>query len=328
MAQEILVESLRTDGLQIRPALDLKFVTNELVPVLKEGRKFSHPLTVYKDAAGIYWVADGHHRLRAHEEAQKRTALCDIIKGEFIDAFRHALGANSDHGQRRSDDTIKNAILKAFEARAQLWPGIKDMPSATLIAQTVKCSDTWVKRQLVTVTSWNEAQTRTGADGKTRTMPRPPWVARAEAAAATPVTPTPAVPAAKPTPPVTARKPTPAPSAAEPGRVDAVGQPIPDHLEPLFDRAADITGLLGMLSNVRGAVKAGADDPLWSECDRQAAEAGIAQAYDAIKATAPYAVCPWCHGKAPMLRGCRGCGGRGAVGRFRWDTAVPGEMKP
>jgi hypothetical protein len=323
MAQELMVASIRTDsGVQSREGINSDHVA-DMVETLAGGGKLP-PVDVYKDPDGVLWLADGFHRLAAHEKAAKASIRCEVHLGTKADAAWHSCGANLAHGLRRTNADKRLAVEKAVRLRPTA--------SIELLCQHCGVSHTFaraIKSQGVNrLPPVSRPETVTGKDGKTYPVPRPPWVARAEAAAATPVTPTPAARAAKPTPLTPARKPTPAPAAGEPDRVDAVGQPIPDHLEPLFDRAADITGLLGMLSNVRGAVKAGADDPLWSECDRQAAEAGIAQAYDAIKATAPYAVCPWCHGKAPMQRGCRGCGGRGALGRFRWDTAVPGEMKP
>jgi hypothetical protein len=66
-------------------------------------------------------------------------------------------------------------------------------------------------------------------------------------------------------------------------------------------------------------------DPLFAECDTQAVVAGLQTAYDQLKATIPAYVCPWCNGV--LATDCRGCGGRGAIGEFRWKTAVPRELK-
>jgi hypothetical protein len=90
-----------------------------------------------------------------------------------------------------------------------------------------------------------------------------------------------------------------------------------------------VQDLLTAVSRVRVALRDAheAGDALYAEVDHQGALAALDTAYDAIKATAPYAVCPWCRGQSPMQRECRGCGGRGVLGQFRWDTIVPREMK-
>ena len=120
----------------------------------------------------------------------------------------------------------------------------------------------------------------------------------------------------------------PPPPVPAPGRTDEVGRAIPDHLLPLFDRAAEVQALLSQISAVKAALnRADADgDVLYGDCNMQSAMAGLQQAYDVIKATTPYAVCPWCHGT--LSDECRGCGHRGVLGKYRWDTTVPRELKP
>jgi hypothetical protein len=100
-------------------------------------------------------------------------------------------------------------------------------------------------------------------------------------------------------------------------------------LEPLFDRAAEVQEHLTALSRVKTAVeRAGAaGDPLYAEANPQAVLAALATAYDALKATIPYAVCPYCKGKPPMVSSCRACQHRGAVGKFRYDNAIPESAK-
>ena len=115
---------------------------------------------------------------------------------------------------------------------------------------------------------------------------------------------------------------------AEPSvRLDEVGKPIPDHLLPLFDRVPEVEALLGQISSVRGALRRadGAGDPLYGDCNMQVAQAALQTAFDAVKATTPYAVCPWCHGT--LSDQCRGCGQRGVLGKYRWDTTVQRELK-
>jgi hypothetical protein len=111
-------------------------------------------------------------------------------------------------------------------------------------------------------------------------------------------------------------------------RLDEVGQVIPDHLERLFDRAGEVQALLSKISGIRGVLRTAQEegDVLYGDVNWQSVEAALQTAYSDLKATIPYAVCPWCHGT--LTDHCKGCGKRGVVGQFRWDTTVPREMKP
>ena len=77
--QEILVANIRTDGgVQSRVAIDPAYVA-ELAEEIKAGVKLP-PVEVYRDASGV-WMADGFHRLRAHEAAGVASIRAEIRKG-------------------------------------------------------------------------------------------------------------------------------------------------------------------------------------------------------------------------------------------------------
>jgi hypothetical protein len=328
MSKKILIESLQTKGLQIRPALNEKFVA-ELVEILKSGGRFRDEITVFRDEGGNCWVADGHHRLRAYADAGSRTADCDVRKGGFIDALKYALGANAEHGQRRDEVTIRNAIMTAYQQRQQL--GLPDVPSARLIADMVKCSDHYAANQLRTVRSWADATARTGADGKTRKIPPPPPARR-------PIRPDLAEP------PASRARPTGAPIRSgsaggvalppdgerafrEPAAnkpCDDIGREIPEQLLPLWERANEVNSMLTAISRVRVALKEAQQisDMLFSEVSYSSVIAHLDQAYAGIQVAKPYAVCPFCQG-----RGCRACCKRGLLSKFRWDKTVPRDLK-
>lgn len=313
--QQLQVASLRTDGLQIRTTLNMKFINETLVPILKDGSKFKDEIVVFKDSAGVYWVADGHHRVRAHEEARMAVARCEVHKGEFVEALRYALQANAEHGQRRDDDTMKHAVIVAFEKRAILWPDNAEMPSAGLIAQTVACSVEWASRHLSTVETWRASQKRTGADGKTYRVPPP--------------RPKPTPPQKPAAAPVTPPKPLPGPRQQAPAEpLDALGVVIPDYLRGAWERSTGaIRDIVADLGRIRAQVAAeqAAGSGIFLDADLQAVHAALSTALD-LRRSAPYAVCPWCQG-GPTRKTCDGCKGAGMIGKHRWDTAVPSELK-
>lgn len=303
--QEIWIEKIQTDKTQSRAAVNKDYV-KELVELLQAGKKLP-PVDVFKNDDGCF-MADGFHRLLAHEEVGKRTIRAEIHKGGLKEARWHSIGANLGHGLRRTNEDKRHAVKMALEDKPQA--------SDQLIADHAGVSRDFVMnmRRQVAVKPQPE---RIGKDGKTYRLPPPPPPPPQRVTTET----APEKPKPKPPPPPGK------PAVREDVRKDEVGHPIPDHLQPLFDRAGEVQELLTALSNVRGVIRASADDPLYFECDAQQVAAGIAQAYDAIKATTPYAVCRYCWGQAPMQKGCKFCHGRGVIGKYRYDNAVPKDLK-
>ena len=109
---------------------------------------------------------------------------------------------------------------------------------------------------------------------------------------------------------------------------DEVGQTIPEEVQPLFDRGHEVKALLQKITEIRTVLNRAKSDEdiLYGDCHFQSVEAALATAYNDLKCTIPYAVCPWCHGVMPEE--CRGCGKRGVLGQFKWDTVVPRNLKP
>lgn len=303
--QEILIESIRTDqGVQSRAAINSEYVA-ELAEQIKAGVKLP-PVDVFR-AGGETWMADGFHRLRAHEAAGKRSIRAEVHKGGQAEAAWFSVGANLAHGLRRTNADKQRAVEMALKAKPTL--------SDAAIAQHVGVSDrhVWGIRQKIQPPKVSEVETRTGTDGRTRRIPPPP----------------PSTTSAPPPKPVEQQRkapPTPIPPPAA-SRLDGVAEPIPDVLWPLWDRSGEVKAILADLSAIRGAIRRADGDPLYAEADLQAVGAALTTAYDQLAATVPYAVCPYCGGRAPMVRDCRACGGRGCVGRFRYDTAIPAEVK-
>jgi len=318
--QELLVEKIRTDGgVQSRAAINAEYVT-ELAALIHGGKKLP-PIDVYNDGSDV-WAADGFHRLAAHIEAERRSIRCNVHKGTKADAAWASCGANIEHGMRRTNADKRHAVELALKTR----PGLSDQAIADHAGVSLNFV-TSLRRQVphdgggqkCTHVDDKGVRTITGKDGKTYRIPPPP----PGNAAKRPIPPPPgSVPRPPPPPPP---PPTPPPKSTK--RMDGVGKPIPDHLLPLFDRAPEVQALLGQISSVRGTLKRAEEsgDALYGDVNFQAAHAALGTAYDAIKATKPHAVCPWCHGT--LSDQCRGCGHRGVLGEYRWDTTVPREMK-
>jgi hypothetical protein len=57
-----------------------------------------------------YFVADGIHRCKAHHHAKRTEIEANVHLGDEFDALAFAVGANSDHGLRRTNKDKRNAI--------------------------------------------------------------------------------------------------------------------------------------------------------------------------------------------------------------------------
>jgi hypothetical protein len=306
--QELLIETIRTDGgVQSRERINEEYVT-ELVEVIKSGKRLP-PIEVYGDGNEL-WAADGFHRILAHIKADKRTIRCNVHKGSRADAIWASVAANQEHGLRRTHGDLAKAIKMAVEAMPKM--------SQTAIAQHVGCTHGRVS-QVVNINNLTRPDKVTGKDGKEYPARKikPPW--EVEPHGETP----PQGDDEKADSPVNAVEVAPVVGP----RVDGTGKPIPDQLLPLFDRSPEVQGLLTQISNVKGVLKRAeaSGDKLYQDVNFNSAFAALVTAYDDIKATMPYVVCPWCGGV--LSDQCRGCGHRGVLGRYRYENTVPKELK-
>jgi hypothetical protein len=80
---------------------------------MTNGAKFP-PITVFSDGE-TYWLADGFHRLAAHEKNGAPEIEVDVREGSQRDAIRFSLRANETHGLRRTNADKRKAVLTALE---------------------------------------------------------------------------------------------------------------------------------------------------------------------------------------------------------------------
>jgi ParB-like chromosome segregation protein Spo0J len=72
------------------------------------------PIVVFFDGSS-HFVADGFHRFHAAKRRKAETISCDIREGTERDALEFALGANAEHGLRRSNDDKRRVVKIALE---------------------------------------------------------------------------------------------------------------------------------------------------------------------------------------------------------------------
>ena len=330
-----------TEGMQIRVKMDPDVVL-DYAEAMKAGKKFP-PLLTFFDGEN-YFLADGFHRLYAARELKLAKIACEVREGTRFDARLAACGANKEHGLRLRNPDKRQAVKVVLEIRSD-W-------SNRLVAEHVGVTHPLVSemRQLVTVTSSNlrnprqstgfgpppSRPVRMGMDGKFRKVPpvpvRPnvPEVGdqRLDVSEDSTVTSEQSVVSSGENESdgqtVGQSGGDAVGGETEVGLVDSLGRHVPEDLAPLWHRRQEVQDFLTALSRMRSTIRHAQEghDPLWAETNFSAALMHLDRAYSEIDATKPYVVCPMCQGI-----GCRACKERGLLGKFRYDTVIPRELK-
>lgn len=108
MAQNIEIEKIKTDGGTQARALLNEDVVAEYAEAIIAGANMP-PVTVFHDGKA-YWLADGFHRFHAHRKARAVEIAADVIAGTKRDAILYSVGANTDHGLRRTNADKRAAV--------------------------------------------------------------------------------------------------------------------------------------------------------------------------------------------------------------------------
>ena len=129
----------RDELLQARVNLD-HTVVKAYAGEMKNGDQFP-PLVLFQDGEGAtvrYWLADGWHRLAAYEQNQHTKVPVSVYHGTYRDALLYALGANAQHGLRRSRADKQKAVDTALlDTEWQQWSNEEIAKRVHVDAKTV-----------------------------------------------------------------------------------------------------------------------------------------------------------------------------------------------
>lgn len=162
--QEVPLTSIRTDKTQSRAKIDSETV-NEYSDLLRNGIALP-PIVVFHDGE-FYWIGDGFHRHGAAIENGLETYPCEVYPGGWREALKYSLGANQQHGLRRSNEDKRFAVgLALKDEEWSQW-------SNALVADLCGCGE-WLVSDVRRIAQVHEsrtlnkkpAKTRVGKDGK------------------------------------------------------------------------------------------------------------------------------------------------------------------
>lgn len=107
---KLKLDVIRIDGgTQPRAETDQQAV-NAYAEDMQGGAAFP-PVVVFYDGTD-YWLADGFHRYKAAEQIDRAKLDCDVRQGSVRDAILFSVGANASHGQRRTNEYKRRAVMR------------------------------------------------------------------------------------------------------------------------------------------------------------------------------------------------------------------------
>jgi len=308
--KDLPLDVLRLDGgTQPRVRIDWD-VVHEYVERMLAGDQFK-PVTVFFDGTD-HWVSDGFHRVYAAREAGQATIQAEVWEGTLEEAVWDSLGANKNHGLRRSNEDKARVVRLAVKARPDL--------SDSQIADHCGVSDKTAAKYRAELESTSEipkSTARTGRDGRKTDVSnigksrRPKTYFDDDPPDAADPDDIPACPGGD------------GAGDASGTITDALGRPVEGQVAEAFRRRSEMADLMHLVSKVKSTVLRAIDagDPLYADILAGRFQADCKNVYRQLRAALPYAACPYCR-----AAGCKVCHGRGWVGRFTWNAA-PKELK-
>lgn len=164
MTKRIKLDLIRLDGgTQPRAEIDSETVS-VYADAIENGDPFP-PVDVFYDGE-YYWLADGFHRVHANKQVGYAELDCNVHQGTRRDAVLFAVGANREHGLRRTNADKRRAVNTLLNDKE--WAKWSDREiarechvSADLVA---------AMRPKVTIVSDSEVKTYTTKHGTQATM--------------------------------------------------------------------------------------------------------------------------------------------------------------
>jgi hypothetical protein len=116
VTQTVKLENISMDvSIQCRAEIDIGIV-NEYAEAMSEGNKFpAVELFSDDDDQSKYYVGDGWHRILAAKQVDAEDILADVWPGGKIEALKFALGANAEHGHRRTNADKRRCVELALK---------------------------------------------------------------------------------------------------------------------------------------------------------------------------------------------------------------------
>ena len=305
ITKELMIHEVRIDG-GTQPRVEInEDAVMDYADALEAGQKLP-PVTVFYDGKR-YWLADGFHRYHAHMRLDIVDIDCTIHEGSRRDAILYSVGANAEHGLRRSNEDKREAVETLL--RDEEWSTWSNRE----IARRCKVSDPFVAkiRDSLTANVSSEKRTYTTKHGTTATMNTSNIGKQASHESAPddeelqeiepwgdPLATVPAAPARTTTSVSHHQHQQAAPCEQREVPTDAMGTPLPsDDIIEDFNNIRRIKAVQASLKDLRKQIHELVEMPFGAFLTQTQLDAHIKNLHAALKFSIPYAVCPMCKGK-------------------------------
>jgi hypothetical protein len=132
--RELRLRNVRTDGgTQTRDGIDAE-VLEEYAQAMADGEEFPPGVVFYDDTA--YWLADGFHRHAAAIAAGLTTFHFEVRQGAKRDALLFSVGANAQHGLRRTPADKRRAVETLLRDREWSRWGDRELARLAGVSKT------------------------------------------------------------------------------------------------------------------------------------------------------------------------------------------------
>jgi hypothetical protein len=156
--QKLKLESIDIQVAQNARAAVNKEVVSDYAERKKAGDKFP-PVIVFDDGK-VKRLSDGLHRYLADKQNKSEEIEADVREGGELDAVKHALHANVEHGLRRTNADKRRIVEVAFKNLVgEEW-------SDNRIAEMCGVSQPFVSQMKKELKIVIKSETRTGRDNK------------------------------------------------------------------------------------------------------------------------------------------------------------------
>lgn len=296
------LDLIRTDGDTQQRELEQN-VVDEYAELMEQGVVFPEIRVIYDKDNNSYWLWDGFHRLEAMKKIGITETLVDINDGDYAYAISCSYSANKDHGLRRQPGVVKKIIIKMLNDPT--WFNQLDAD----IALHVGCNRSYVSK--VRAAELDKAHKEDVQAGQVTLNDKNCPVLEADEndeQDQSHLNETDEVQQPK-----------------EKIFSDETGRQIPKNLVSYYLSKRKVENLINKVTGIKRELNAAVKDKevVFHDIDLKRFDVDCKNLRNTLKATLPFAVCPYCGGDA---NDCKACKGYGFVNELVWNAA-PEELK-
>ena len=265
------------------------------------------------------WIGDGWHRVLAHLKAELPSIEAHVYPGGFRDALLFAVGANGNHGLRRTIADKRRAI--EILLTDDEWAKLSDRELARITRTSHPFVGSFRRERAaqlspVPAVSGNvAAPTEPAANGNIATSPEPAKTAES-GNIATPE------PSDESTLELKIHAETPPPPEVTDDSNDAEPQ-VPDRLKPTFGAVPEFRSTLKRIADLKADVQKLAESPAGVLLNFTVVKRHLEDVHREVRYSMPHAVCPYCRAESGN---CDACDGRGWVNEAVFNQS-PEDLK-